>query len=331
MKSRISILKKPTPGITPWARRDGDWVIDEHRRRIAGGVPPDLLDDLVDPAARLWPVDVWPPLMLSDGLSVGSSGGHGPIRYRVIDSDDRRVRFWFEGDREGWHEFRIEGQDLVHEARLHRPSAVDRHFVVHLHDALIEQLLDDAEYGGAAFPTRRWPTGSRWRYLAAATGRPDATGSRRITRRLLAACLGAVGILHLAWAAGSSFPARTRADLARSVIGSTRGAAGLPSAGPTLVIGGMLSGLAGVVAVKADSPPVRAAFGSASRYPRAVLRLAEMGFAARGVAGYAVSTAARHPRYRVLNAVGYSPLCLLLAAGLHALLSEQRGAAVESH
>ncbi|WP_188835112.1 DUF3995 domain-containing protein [Flexivirga endophytica] len=315
-------------------RWDGDWLVDEHRRRIEGGVPTGFLGGLLDPAARLWPSDAWPPLVLDDGLRVGSDGGHGPIRYRVIDSDSRRVRFSFGGDREGWHEFRVEGVEgdvLVHEARLHRPSATDRCFVIQLHDALIEHLLDDAESGGARYPRRRWPGGSRWRYLLAAAARPDPDSGHRSVRRLVAGVIGSTGALHLVWAAGSSFPARTRRELAHAVIGTTGKSGGLPSAVPTAAVGAALVGLAGLVVAQPYSDVLRAAGIPSTRRLDVALRIAEAVFGARGVIGLIGPTGSRHPRYRVLNAVVYSPLCLLLAAGLHALLSGDEAAAVSSH
>lgn len=306
-------------------------MIDEHRRRISCGVPPDLLDGLLDPAARLWPVDAWPPLVLDDGLRVGSSGGHGPIRYRVIESGDRRVRFCFEGDRERWHEFRIDGQDLVHEARLHRPSALDRLFVVHLHDALIEHLLDDAEAGGGRFPRRRWPAGSRWRYLPIALAQSQPGRRHRTMRHVVAGVIASAGGLHLAWAAGSSFPARTRSGLAHAVVGATGEPGVLPSSAPTATVGTALVALAALVAAQPNSVALRAAGGPSGRRLDAALRVAEVGFGARGVIGLMAPTGARHPRYRFLNAAVYSPLCLLLAAGLHALLSADGVARDSSH
>ncbi|MBI5092684.1 MAG: SRPBCC family protein, partial [Candidatus Hydrogenedentes bacterium] len=44
-----------------------------------------LLDSLSSPADALWPRRSWPPMILDRPLSVGATGGHGPVRY-VVDS-----------------------------------------------------------------------------------------------------------------------------------------------------------------------------------------------------------------------------------------------------
>lgn len=305
-------------------------MIDVHRRRVGRELSSALLPGLLDPGARLWPADVWPALALDNVLNVGSRGGHGPIRYHVIESEPHRVRFAFD-DMDGWHEFRLEGEVAVHEARIRLPSAKVRYFVVHLHDALIEHLLDDVEASGGRYPRRRWPAGTRWRYLLTAMAQKDPGRRARNTRRLVAGAIGSIGVLHLIWATGSSFPARTRAGLAQSVIGSTRGAAGLPSTVPTVAVGGALAALAGLVAVQPNSVALHAAGGPSGSRLNAALRVAEAGFGARGLIGLIAPTGARHPRYRLLNAVAYSPLCLLLAAGLHALLSVEGVAGDPSH
>lgn len=174
MSSRRNILKKRT-GSTAWSHWDGDWLIDVHRRRVHE-VTSAVLPALLDPAARIWPGDVWPALVLDDGLNVGSRGGHGPIRYHVIESEAQRVRFAFD-ELDGWHEFRLEGDAVVHEARIRRPSAQVRLFVIQLHDALLEHLLDDIELGHGRYPARRWPRGTRWRYSLTVVAR-SATARR---------------------------------------------------------------------------------------------------------------------------------------------------------
>lgn len=44
-----------------------------------------IFDSLASPNDRLWPWETWPPMRLSQGLEVGSHGGHGPIGYTVIE------------------------------------------------------------------------------------------------------------------------------------------------------------------------------------------------------------------------------------------------------
>jgi hypothetical protein len=90
-------------------------------------------------------------------------------------------------------------------------------------------------------------------------------------------------------------------------------------------------GLAGLVVVQQNSAALRALGGPSDHWPETALRVAEVGFGARGAIGLIAPTGARHPRYRLLNAAVYSPLCLLLAGGLHALLSVDVVASDRSH
>lgn len=299
---------------SPWTRWDGDWLIDVHRRRVDRELSDALLPALLDPDARVWPADVWPPLVLDDGLRVGSAGGHGPIRYHVIESEPQRVRFAFD-KLDGWHEFRVEGDTVVHEIRVRKPSAQVRYVVIHLHDALLEHLLDDIEFANAWELARRWPRGTRWRYRLTATSR--ALGdSRPVVRGLVAGTVAGIGALHVAWATGRTFPADTRAGLAQAVIGSPE----LPPAAPTAAVGAALLGMAGAVVLHADSMTVGGVTGSSGHALDNALRAAELVFGARGVIGLIARTGARHRRYRVLNTAVYSPLCLLLAGGIHVLV-----------
>lgn len=101
---------------------------------------------VADPRSGVWPVDGWPPMLLDGGLAVGSRGGHGGVRYRVTEVVDDRFRFVFT-DRpfDGFHEFRRDGDVLVHVLELRRPSLLVRRGVVPLHDAVLEELFDDIE------------------------------------------------------------------------------------------------------------------------------------------------------------------------------------------
>ncbi|MFC9298714.1 SRPBCC family protein [Streptomyces sp. NPDC057011] len=123
-----------------------------------------LIDSLAGPTDSLWPTGAWPAMELDRGLSVGSKGGHGPVRYTVTAYvPGTWVRFTFTGPRgfNGFHELAVLPVDeertvLRHTlamrttgpARLTWPLAFR-----HLHDALLEDALDRAEG-----PTR----GARW-------------------------------------------------------------------------------------------------------------------------------------------------------------------------
>lgn len=115
-----------------------------------------MLDRLGGPEDPLWPSPAWTPMVLDRPLQVGAKGGHGPIRYRVTAHEPgRRVAFTFHPATGllGTHTFTLTplGADrcrLRHEItgttrgamRLLFPVAVEA-----LHDALLEDLLDNAE------------------------------------------------------------------------------------------------------------------------------------------------------------------------------------------
>ncbi|WP_344654410.1 DUF2867 domain-containing protein [Cryptosporangium japonicum] len=114
-----------------------------------------MIDGLGSPDDTLWPRR-WPPLTFDRPLQVGASGGHSAIRYTVVEYDPgRRVRCAFDpaiGVR-GHHEFRAEplADDrvrVVHEcdATLHGRMRLLWPLAIRwLHDALIEDALDNAE------------------------------------------------------------------------------------------------------------------------------------------------------------------------------------------
>lgn len=114
-----------------------------------------LINALGTPDDRLWPRDRWPRMRLDHPVAVGSRGGHAGVRYRVLQVDaGRRLRLEFEpGSRPaltGWHEFRVDpiGPDgllWTHELLIERPSPTVRTALLPLHDALLEDLFDQAE------------------------------------------------------------------------------------------------------------------------------------------------------------------------------------------
>ncbi|GAB3301545.1 SRPBCC family protein [Epidermidibacterium keratini] len=94
-------------------------------------------------------------MTLDRPLGVGADGGHGAIRYRVVEHDPgRRVRFEVHSVRgiSGFHEFTItdlgDGALLRHDLRCGLRGVmrlVGPVVVEPLHDAVLEDLLDNAE------------------------------------------------------------------------------------------------------------------------------------------------------------------------------------------
>lgn len=131
-----------------------------HERRMKGSMEAagELLDSLSGPQDGLWPGDQWPPLKLDAPLSVGSAGGHGPVRYRVSEYvPGQRVAFSFmdaglASGMKGGHAFDAarDGERVLLRHVLEaecgfgtwlRWAAIIRP----LHDALLEDALDRAE------------------------------------------------------------------------------------------------------------------------------------------------------------------------------------------
>lgn len=129
-----------------------------HQREI--DAPADLLgqalEEVGQPGDRLWPSPQWWPMELDGVVAVGASGGHGPVRYHVVEhAHGRRVRFEFQPTLglHGYHEFTVgplgDGRCLVRHEIVGRATGTMRILwplvVRPLHDAVIEDLLDNAE------------------------------------------------------------------------------------------------------------------------------------------------------------------------------------------
>jgi hypothetical protein len=129
--------------------------------------------------------------------------------------------------------------------------------------------------------------------------------------------LTAIAAIHVAWGAGMRWPGRTEAELVTTVVGHRRDTMPSPSqchlAALAIFIPGaialMLAGL-----VQTPLPPWLVLLAGAA---------AVLVFAGRGIAGYVPAWRARHPRepFASLDRHYYSPLCLMLAAGLAVLLA----------
>jgi hypothetical protein len=137
--------------------------------------------------------------------------------------------------------------------------------------------------------------------------RPFAAGTAII--------LFAVGVIHAAWAAGSTWPYDDTETLTRNVLG-VPAAEDFPPPGLTLAVTGALSvtGAAALARTSANAR-VRQAARLLTLPAAAVLAL-------RGVGGFAQSLFAPQtstPEFRRNDLRIYSPLCLTLAAGLVSL------------
>jgi hypothetical protein len=123
---------------------------------------------------------------------------------------------------------------------------------------------------------------------------------------LASAGLAGLAALHVAWAAGSSWPPHDTAKLSDAVVGHDR----FPPSAPSLAVAGGLSAASAFVAGwPADAQHLQR-IGAAGVV--AVLSLR----GALGLAGltHLVSPGSSSPRFRRLDRRLYAPLCLTLAA-----------------
>lgn len=138
--------------------------VHERRLTAASEVVGGLLDSLASEDDRLWPHRRWPPMRLDNGLTPGSRGGHGPVRYEVARYEPGRLAaFAFTPDFGIVGEHRCEvvdgpdGAVLLRHTLEGRPTGWMRLgwplAIRWLHDALIEDAFDRAE---AQVSGERW-------------------------------------------------------------------------------------------------------------------------------------------------------------------------------
>jgi hypothetical protein len=140
-----------------------------HEREIAAPatVVGEVLDTVGSAGDRLWATDIWvaEPVVFDRPLGVGADGGHGSIRYSVVEYEPgRRIVFEFspDGGLSGTHGFELEalGPDrsrLTHflEAETSwwmRPLVP---ILIGWHDAMVETALDRAELEATGSLKRR--------------------------------------------------------------------------------------------------------------------------------------------------------------------------------
>ncbi|MEV4277555.1 DUF2867 domain-containing protein [Actinoplanes xinjiangensis] len=152
-------------------------VIDNTHQRLLPAPAADvgrLLDRIGRPGDPLWPSPTWQPMRLDRPLSVGATGGHGPVRYHVSDyRPGRLVEFTFDPriGLTGTHTFEVidHGDDacVLRHRLVATPSAHMRPLWPALigpcHDTVLEHLLDNAEHAvtGTVTDPVRYPWQAR--------------------------------------------------------------------------------------------------------------------------------------------------------------------------
>jgi len=133
-------------------------VINVHKRLI--NRPKEnvsrLLETLATQNDKIWPNNKWPAIRFNDGLKMGSKGGHGIIRYTIIDYvEGEHIRFQFIKPKgfHGTHEFNIielnpNKVEINHCIKMNTSgfATFTWPFAIRwLHDALIEDAFDKVE------------------------------------------------------------------------------------------------------------------------------------------------------------------------------------------
>ena len=182
-------------------------VLNIHERELAVDAARvgQLIDALASPQDRLWPLDRWPRMKFDRPLSVGATGGHGPVRY-VVDryQPGRSIRFRFQQPAgfNGFHGYEIfersSGKTLLrHTLRMSAtgPALFFWPFVFRpLHNALIEDSLSRAEAGVGVVSNRsRWSLWVRFlrRVLSGGRAKPPGASGRGTQARALKSASGA--------------------------------------------------------------------------------------------------------------------------------------------
>lgn len=134
------------------------------------------LDTLGSAHDELWITELTPPMILDRGLEIGSSGGHGAVRYRVIEHvPGRSVVFAFDpaSGLDGTHRFSIDQQGdaltIRHDLDATVSGAVRllwRALVLPIHSGVIEDIFDHLERDLTGVARRHRPTSAPLRWFA---------------------------------------------------------------------------------------------------------------------------------------------------------------------
>lgn len=133
-------------------------VLNIHKRVI--NRPKDEVLDLFNTLSlkedRLWPVERWPAMKFKNGLKLNAQGGHGPIRYKVVEY--RRsglVAFEFQKPHgfNGTHKFEVmdlmdNKAEIIHTLQMKTTGMGTLIWLLALrwlHDALLEDAFDKVE------------------------------------------------------------------------------------------------------------------------------------------------------------------------------------------
>ncbi|QIK61811.1 SRPBCC family protein [Leucobacter viscericola] len=153
-------------------------VLDVHSRTFLAdpAAVGQQLETLASANDDFWVTDLVPPMVLDRGLAVGSSGGHGAVKYSVAKYEPGSlIEFRFDPKigLDGVHRFEIEG-DGEHVTVSHTLEAETsgimrfmwRPLVLPIHSGVIEDIFDHLERAATGRAHRARPTGSLLRWVS---------------------------------------------------------------------------------------------------------------------------------------------------------------------
>lgn len=132
-------------------------VVNIHRRKINQSKESiiQLFKTLSTKNDAIWPFEKWPAMRFQDGLKIGAKGGHGRIRYTIIDHTDDFIKFQFSKPEgfTGTHHLEIKSiqndlTEITHEIKMFTSGKATFLWITTvrwLHDALLEDAFDKLE------------------------------------------------------------------------------------------------------------------------------------------------------------------------------------------
>lgn len=117
-----------------------------------------LFQTLTTSEDEIWPKQKWPDMRFKNGLHVGSRGGHGIVRYTIIEfTEGRHIKFQFTKPDgfNGTHALSIRSisknsTEICHQITMKtttlKATLLWSFIVRWLHDALIEEAFDNVEH-----------------------------------------------------------------------------------------------------------------------------------------------------------------------------------------
>lgn len=133
-------------------------VKNTHKRRIYQSKEKIsvLLETLASANDAIWPNKKWPSIYFNNGLKIGSKGGHGSIKYTIVEyTEGEFIRFKFTKPKgfKGFHEFIIkeiqtEQVEICHTIKMNVSGSALFIWIFairFLHDALMEDAFDKVE------------------------------------------------------------------------------------------------------------------------------------------------------------------------------------------